>query len=229
LLRQASAEARGFGDDVKLPALAKLMLAERFLTRVFDQIATAAASDPDGKCGDLAVLEESVAEPKVKAVGSAEPAEPSRSKGSAKTQMVKPATESAQVTEWLSSQAVKSWARIAPPIGTLDLRPYLFVAKDRKDYFGATSVLGHLAAVAESGGLEQKLFPWGDKLMPGGIYQCNIWQEFSQRIPAEWMEVSGAAWISIPGGSRCSKRACCLAWKSRAHSSSSSLGRTERW
>jgi hypothetical protein len=31
----------------------------------------------------------------------------------------------------------------------LDLRPYLFVAKDRKDYFGATSILGQLASVAE--------------------------------------------------------------------------------
>jgi hypothetical protein len=31
----------------------------------------------------------------------------------------------------------------------LDLRPYLFVAKDRKDYFGATTVLGQLASVAE--------------------------------------------------------------------------------
>ncbi|GLS32584.1 hypothetical protein [Neomesorhizobium albiziae] len=30
VLRQRTAEARGFGDDVKLPVLAKLMLAERF-------------------------------------------------------------------------------------------------------------------------------------------------------------------------------------------------------
>jgi hypothetical protein len=34
-------------------------------------------------------------------------------------------------------------------IGADDLRPYLFVAKDRKDYFGAASVLGHLATVVE--------------------------------------------------------------------------------
>ena len=31
VLRQKTAHARGFGDDVKLPVLAKLMLAERFL------------------------------------------------------------------------------------------------------------------------------------------------------------------------------------------------------
>ena len=53
VLRQRTAEARGFGDDVKLPVLAKLMLAERFLPRLFDQIAAAAAAAPDGKCADL--------------------------------------------------------------------------------------------------------------------------------------------------------------------------------
>src|SRR5207245_644695 len=34
LLRQSSAKARGFGDAVNLPVLAKLMLAERFLPRL---------------------------------------------------------------------------------------------------------------------------------------------------------------------------------------------------
>lgn len=57
VMRQRTAEARGFGDDVKLPVLAKLMLAERFIPRLFDQIAAAAASAGDGKCRDLAALE----------------------------------------------------------------------------------------------------------------------------------------------------------------------------
>ena len=48
VFRQRTAEARGFGEDVKLPVLAKLMLAERFLPRLFDQIATAAAAHPKG-------------------------------------------------------------------------------------------------------------------------------------------------------------------------------------
>jgi len=29
---------------------------------------------------------------------------------------------------------------------------------------------------AARGGLEQKLFPWGDELTPGGEHRCNIWQ-----------------------------------------------------
>jgi len=146
LLRQSSAKARGFGDDVKLPVLAKLMLAERFLPRLFDQIATSAASDPNGICADLVALEDTI-----RAQQKAEE-KPPRLKADSKSEPTKaePAkTVSAQFSEWLSSEAVRSWARIEPTIGQSDLRPYLFVAKDRKDYFGATTVLGQLASVAE--------------------------------------------------------------------------------
>jgi len=153
LLRQSSAEARGFGDDVKLPVLAKLMLAERFLPRLFDQVATAAASSSDGRCADLIGLEAAVTDQKQPTVKPAakEAADAqtfARAESPAKLGVLKRA-ESAQVTEWLSSQAIRAWAQIPPAIATFDLRPYLFVAKDRKDYFGATSILGQLASVAE--------------------------------------------------------------------------------
>jgi formylglycine-generating enzyme required for sulfatase activity len=29
---------------------------------------------------------------------------------------------------------------------------------------------------AARGGLEQRRYPWGDQLRPGGVYRCNIWQ-----------------------------------------------------
>ncbi|PSH02646.1 MAG: NTPase KAP [Acidobacteria bacterium] len=151
LLRQSSANARGFGDDVKLPVLAKLMLAERFIPRLFDQIATSAASVADGICTDLVRLEEEVSDRREESPRPVSPAEakgPSRSKASSKAESAK-SVDSAQLTEWHSSPAVRSWAQIEPFIGELDLRPYLFVAKDRKDYFGATTVLGQLASVAE--------------------------------------------------------------------------------
>jgi hypothetical protein len=164
LLRQSSARARGFGDDVKLRVLAKLMLAERFLPRLFDQIAVSAASATDGICQDLTPLEQSVRQPKEPAaervsVSKEEKAGP-RSKPAGKLEIVKP-PESALFSEWSSSPAVRSWAQIEPSIGELDLRPYLFVAKDRKDYFGATTVLGQLASVAE------KLL--GSKFMISGL------------------------------------------------------------
>ena len=151
LLRQSSASARGFGDDVKLPVLAKLMLAERFIPRLFDQIATSAASDPNGICTDLVRLEGEVSDREEQAPKPAPPAEAKGLSGPKvvpKPELVKTA-DSAQLTEWTSSQAVRSWAKLEPAIGASDLRPYLFVAKDRKDYFGATTVLGQLASVAE--------------------------------------------------------------------------------
>ncbi len=152
VLRQRTAEARGFGDDVKLPVLAKLMLAERFIPRLFDQIAAAAATATDGKCADLAALEAAATakeddKPKAKPPkSSAKDADASKS--TPKLEVVE-AVESALLAEWLTSPAINAWATVPTMIGAEDLRPYLFVAKDRKDYFGAASVLGHLATVVE--------------------------------------------------------------------------------
>jgi formylglycine-generating enzyme required for sulfatase activity len=40
--------------------------------------------------------------------------------------------------------------------------------------------------LAARGGLEQRLYPWGDELMPGGRHFCNIWQgEFPDHDTAE--------------------------------------------
>jgi hypothetical protein len=163
LLRQRTAEARGFGSEVKLPVLAKLMLAERFLPRLFDQIASAAAAHPKGRCEDLLELEAATEEKSPRSTAPAEkppskaPAEKSPSKkvtgdsnDAPKLEVIaKQAPESVVLTEWLSSQPIRAWASISPSLSDVDLRPYLFVTKDRKDYFGAVSVLGHLASVVE--------------------------------------------------------------------------------
>lgn len=53
------------------------------------------------------------------------------------------------LTEWKSLETVRDWAHLSPKLSGLDLRPYLFVTKDKKDYFGPVSVLGHLAGVVE--------------------------------------------------------------------------------
>jgi hypothetical protein len=132
--------------------LAKLMLAERFLPRLFDQIAAAAAAAADGKCADLLALEAAATvkddeKHPTKTEKIASKGDDS-AKAATKLETAKP-TESALLSEWMSSPAIKAWAAVPTAIGGVDLRPYLFVAKDRKDYFGAASVLGHLAAVVE--------------------------------------------------------------------------------
>jgi hypothetical protein len=64
-------------------------------------------------------------------------------------------------------ETVCDWARLSPKLSGLDLRPYLFVTKDKKDYFGPVSVLGHLAGVVE------KLF--GGKMTVQG-YEAELKQ-----------------------------------------------------
>ena len=155
LLRERTAEARGFGSEIKLPVLAKLMLLERFTPRLFDQIASTAAAHPKGRCDDVAKLEAFA----VAAVaGTDKTAEPKATKPAEAANP--PVDDSVALQEWKATDAMCSWARVQPSIGAMDLRPYLFVTKDKKDFFGPLSALGHLAAVAD------KLF--GSKLIVQG-------------------------------------------------------------
>ena len=142
LLRERTATARGFGDDIKLPVLAKLMLAERFIPRLFEQIAFVAAVHPQGLCEDLGTLEQGLAA----ADGNESQAGAGKRQTAAESA---PALDNAVLTEWKSSDTVCNWARLSPKLAGIDLRPYLFVTKDKKDYFGPVSVLGHLAGVVE--------------------------------------------------------------------------------
>lgn len=175
LLRHQTALARGFGDEVKLPVLAKLMLAERFLSRLFDQIASAAARDPEGRCVDLAALEAAASEekpaPKAKRAGPK-----ISSTDDAKATAVPDSQDSAILTEWKAADAIRSWARLSPALAEVDLRPYLFVTKDRKDYFGAASVLGRLAAVVE-------------KLLGPKLAVQAFEGELKQLVPAEAAQI----------------------------------------
>ncbi|WP_228976408.1 Qat anti-phage system ATPase QatA [Paraburkholderia gardini] len=148
LLRERTATARGFGADITLPVLAKLMLAERFIPRLFEQIAYVAAVHSKGICEDLETLEKSLATDGVDAKSDGKAAGDAN-KGHKVTEVTSPATESVVLAEWKSSDTVCDWARVQPLLSGIDLRPYLFVTKDKKDYFGPVSVLGHLASVVE--------------------------------------------------------------------------------
>lgn len=142
LLRERTAIARGFGDDIKLPVLAKLMLAERFIPRLFEQIAFVAAIHPHGFCEDLDALEKGLA------TGDDKEPQAGKRKGQ---KAAEPASvpDNVVLAEWKSSEPICDWACLLPKLSDIDLRPYLFVTKDKKDYFGPVSVLGHLASVVE--------------------------------------------------------------------------------
>lgn len=164
LLRHRTAEARGFGADVHLPVLAKLMLAERFIPRLFDQIAYAAAADEKGRCTDLLALEaETAGQSSQETLSKPAASDTKIAAKSARGEETAAADhpESALMAEWSASPQIRAWAKVRPSLAAIDLRPYLFVTKDRKDYFGASSALGHLAGVVE------KLF--GAKLAVQGL------------------------------------------------------------
>lgn len=120
LLRKSIADARGFGSDVQLSVLGKLMLAERFLPGVFGYMASVAAADANGHCEAVSKIEKGEVKPDDK-----------------------------EIPEWFSSPLIENWASLEPKLGELDLRPYLFVSKDKTDFFGSNSALGALAGVVK--------------------------------------------------------------------------------
>ncbi len=170
LLRNQMAHARGFGDDLKLPVLAKLMLAERFMSRMFDQVASATAKHADGHCEDLAAFENEVkSTPKRKRGGGPKVTTPDEAKARPKDTELK---DNQVLAEWRGSEAIRDWANLPPKLGGVDLRPCLFVAKDRKDYFGAVSLLGRLGGVV-------------DRLMGSKLSVQAYGTELRQLAPAE--------------------------------------------
>lgn len=133
-LRLAIAEARGFGDDLNSTVLAKIMLAERFAPEVYDAIARGVAGT--GVSEELAALEAAVR------CGESE---------TKKSKEFKKADKSIDVgdgahnfPEWPNLEWAKQWAKIDPPLAEYDLRPYVFVTRDRRGVFGAVTSLGEL-------------------------------------------------------------------------------------
>jgi hypothetical protein len=133
-LRLAIAQERGFGDDLIPTVLAKIMLAERFAPEVYDAIARGSAAT--GASEELAALEAAMRG------GEAEGKKP---KGRRKAETVASADgEPPDLPDWPSLEWAKQWARIDPPLAEYDLRPYVFVTRDRRSVFGAVTSLGHL-------------------------------------------------------------------------------------
>lgn len=149
LLREHTARNRKFGEDFKRTILAKLMLAERFIPRLFEQIATDAARDEGGVCRRMAELEAGPDAPPEMAADADQKA--SEETGKRKTGAASAPLAAADqiLEEWRVDERVTEWAKLEPKLAGVDLRPYLFIARDRKDFFGAASTLGHLEGVVD--------------------------------------------------------------------------------
>ena len=124
MLRLAIAEERGFRDELNISVLAKIMLAERFAPELYDAMARGSANT--GASEDLDALETAVLAQRAVA-GT----------------LTKPSPDAA-LPDWPNLEWAKQWAAIEPPLAEHDLRPYVFVTRDRRSVFGAVASLGEL-------------------------------------------------------------------------------------
>lgn len=145
MLRQAIADARGFGAEIKRPVLAKIMLAERFKPEFYEQIARLAANHPEGKPEAMRVLETHVLP-----VRSSEKGESRKSVGKRDYKAANPAQPlPPEVVEWEKSDWVRGWAMIDPPLWDVDLRPYVFVTRDKRTSLGGFVTNSHLEQLVD--------------------------------------------------------------------------------
>jgi len=134
LLRNEIAAARGFGAAIKQPILAKIMLAESFNPTFYDQMTKATYASSDGRPKELIALEKSV---KVQ-VGANSRTEDS------KEDVLK------EADDWSKSEWISTWAKFDPQLSGVDLRPYMFVTRDKRSYFGGAAGTSHLDSIVDA-------------------------------------------------------------------------------
>lgn len=117
LLRHAIAAARGLQDEVKTAVLAKVMLAERFLPDLYEELAGQAASSDDGSAPMLIEMEETSSSAKKRKIDD-------------------------NAGEQDAKQVVlrRTWATLQPPLAEEDLRPYILITRDQRNPFSVSSV-----------------------------------------------------------------------------------------
>lgn len=146
MLRHAIADERGFGTDIQRPVLAKIMLAERFYPDFYEQVARLAANHPDGKPDAVRRFEEHVRTP---VPDDHDDEEKPTGKGARRTARVAPAPLPPEALEWDKNEWAKGWAAIDPLLSNVDLRPYVFVTRDKRSSLGGLAAASHLEALVE--------------------------------------------------------------------------------
>ncbi|HTQ09779.1 MAG TPA: Qat anti-phage system ATPase QatA [Fimbriimonadaceae bacterium] len=135
LLRERIAESRGFGEDLKLPILAKLLLAERFSPRFFDEVILEASAVPNGFSKSISSLED-----------ASQPIASPNPGGSKEDVSAKKEQSEAAHSPWAQDPWVTSWVGLEPSLANVDLRPYAFVANQQARMSMGT-VLGPLIGI----------------------------------------------------------------------------------
>jgi KAP-like P-loop domain-containing protein len=149
LVRQVIAKARGFGDLINQRVLAKLMLAERFQPDFYDHIASQAMVSDYGLASDIFVIEDI----RKSLISEDEKRKVTKKKTSA----AKNENNDPEATKWLERNWLKRWFDIEPTMGDIDLRPYVFVARDKRLLSGASGSSGLEALVTKLSGSKLEL------------------------------------------------------------------------
>jgi predicted KAP-like P-loop ATPase len=137
LLRNQIAIGRGLSAEIKQPVLAKIMLAEQFGPQGFyDQLTAATYAAPGGKPKELSSLENEVRD------------YPAKTEKEVERDVNAAAPKS--VSEWQKNPWVANWAKIDPPLKDIDLRPYMFVTRDKRSYFGGAAGSTELDRIANA-------------------------------------------------------------------------------
>lgn len=179
-LRLAIAERRGIADEIKFPILAKLMLAERFDPDLYSKIAR--ETNVDGKSSTLRDFEAKNSMPK----GDKQKPR-AKTVTSVKTKMPAP-TEDETLGEWS-----KRWMRLKPELGDTDLRPYLFISRDRKVLFSAVAALPQMEM-------------WIGKLCGDRLTVKSVIEEISRLPPAEIERIFNAVLEKVKSAKDYDKR-----------------------
>lgn len=118
--RMRIANIYGISDSIHLDALAKLMVLERFHGNDYEQVVNEVTTSQDGKSIYLKELEEAIQEA---------------------------ATKSASTRKKLNgptgneNEALKIWAALTPPLKEIDLRPYIFISREKAIGFASSEDL----------------------------------------------------------------------------------------
>jgi hypothetical protein len=134
LLRKKIADVRGFGDQIKLPHLAKIMLAEQFHPTFFDELAAIVQRASEGRPEELSLLEKEVRQTR-RAVSRSTSADVGDVSGR---------------STWEPDEWARGWAKLDPLLAREDLRPYLFITRDKKAFLAGVDTAGNLQALVDS-------------------------------------------------------------------------------
>jgi hypothetical protein len=133
LLRDKIAEARGFGDSIQIPILAKMMLAEYFFVDEYKKIAT--LTDDNGRCELLHIFEIQLLEPTKEVEPSVEDTEKPKSEIPKPLAVVPKPEKNKDLEPWENNADFTAWVSSEPLLGEIDLRPYFFASKEKEDFF----------------------------------------------------------------------------------------------